>query len=536
MKTTHFLHGSFKGIMLAGALILIFALVPKQSHATSYDYAQEAVDFLTSHNIMEGNSRGDFMLDKHVTREEFAAFIVRSLNLSTTNTGKTFSDVPQSRWSYDEVSAAAAAGIIKGYNNGTFDPDGEISRQDMALMIDRMLRYKKVPEKTGTVNFTDKDQILKSDEYDQAISNVVGWGIIQGDPAGTFRPTDHAIRAEAAKVIYLAYQVIDRATSENQQKQTKIIKTVYNITLNDALTKQMAAIPRTDLYTKYIARDAFDIDDKGRWIITYDTKNKGLYPVRNGPGSNYPIIGYLKHDDQVYYGGQTVTDANGLRWYKITGWMIPLQSDVLKYLDPNHFSADYNEYYQFIKLSQSASINADEVNQKILAGKGILAGKAQSFIDAGKQYNINELYLISHALLETGNGTSDLSKGVHLKIQDNGTVTIAETGKPYDVTVYNMYGYGAKDSDPLLGGATFAYEHGWTTPEKAIIGGAQLIAQNYINKGQDTLYKMRWNPDSPGTHQYATDIGWAVKQVNNLKKLYDMLDFYTLVFDVPVYK
>jgi mannosyl-glycoprotein endo-beta-N-acetylglucosaminidase len=99
-----------------------------------------------------------------------------------------------------------------------------------------------------------------------------------------------------------------------------------------------------------------------------------------------------------------------------------------------------------------------------------------------------------------------------------------------------MYGYGAKDSDPLLGGATFAYEQGWTTPEKAIIGGAQLIAQNYINKGQDTLYKMRWNPDSPGTHQYATDIGWAVKQVNNLKKLYDMLDFYTLVFDVPVYK
>jgi len=46
---------------------------------------------------------------------------------------------------------------------------------------------------------------------------------------------------------------------------------------------------------------------------------------------------------------------------------------------------------------------------------------------------------------------------------------------------------------------------------------------------------MRWNPDNPGTHQYATDIGWAVKQVANISRLYDLLDRYTLIFDVPVY-
>lgn len=37
-------------------------------------------------------------------------------------------------------------------------------------------------------------------------------------------------------------------------------------------------------------------------------------------------------------------------------------------------------------------------------------------------------------------------------------------------------------------------------------------------------------------HQYATDIGWAVKQTNNLVKFYNMLDSYTLMFDIPSYK
>ena len=46
------------------------------------------------------------------------------------------------------------------------------------------------------------------------------------------------------------------------------------------------------------------------------------------------------------------------------------------------------------------------MNDKILKGKGILAGKGDAFIKAGLTNKINEVYLISHALLETGNGKS----------------------------------------------------------------------------------------------------------------------------------
>ena len=47
----------------------------------------------------------------------------------------------------------------------------------------------------------------------------------------------------------------------------------------------------------------------------------------------------------------------------------------------------------------------------MLEGKGVLEGQGASFSQAAKKYGINEIYLISHALIETGNGTSDLAKG-----------------------------------------------------------------------------------------------------------------------------
>lgn len=80
---------------------------------------------------------------------------------------------------------------------------------------------------------------------------------------------------------------------------------------------------------------------------------------------------------------------------------------------------------------------------------------------------------------------------------------------------------------------------GWTTPEKAIEGGAKWISEQYINNPnyqQNTLYEMRWNPASPGKHEYATDIGWAVKQTTSIMKMYSNFPGATLKFDIPSYK
>ncbi len=200
------------------------------------------------------------------------------------------------------------------------------------------------------------------------------------------------------------------------------------------------------------------------------------------------------------------------------------------YINPSNFTKNSREYLQFLVLSEPAGLDKNEVNSKVLKGLGVLDGKGASFIKAAKKFDINEAYLISHAKLETGNGTSTLAKGVPVDKKGN----IVDKKKAYK-TVYNVYGIGAVDSNALAGGAKRAFDEGWFTVDKAIVGGAQFI-NTYIGRGQDTLYKMRWNPESPGYPQYATDIGWAVKQTASMNQIYSLIDNYTHRFDVPKYK
>ncbi len=238
------------------------------------------------------------------------------------------------------------------------------------------------------------------------------------------------------------------------------------------------------------------------------------YPlnVRSGPGTSYSKIG------QVYRGERYPVLGIQDGWYKISygnsdGWVSG------QYVIP----VVNRNILQFLVLSQPIGVPVEELN-KMLSNAGILTNHGEAFSKASREANINEIYLIAHALHETGNGTSQLARGVEYN------------GK----TVYNIFGIGAVDSDPIEGGAKTAYNKGWFTPEAAIIGGAKWIAERYINHPtykQDTLYKMRWNPATPGVHQYATDVNWAYAQTRNLEKI--VLLAYKhgleLTFDIPVY-
>ncbi|WP_234987489.1 SH3 domain-containing protein [Halolactibacillus halophilus] len=201
-----------------------------------------------------------------------------------------------------------------------------------------------------------------------------------------------------------------------------------------------------------------------------------------------------------------------------SGTILAFKPLVEYYANPSNFRENEVGFYQFLDLSSPAGLNANEVNTSILnSGTGSLANTASAFIEAGNRYGINEAYLIAHALHETGNGASQLAQGVEV----NGR------------TVYNMYGISAYDSSAVISGSQHAYNEKWFTPEAAIIGGAKFVAQNYIHKGQDTLYKMRWNPANPGVHQYATHVAWAQIPTQRISRIYDSLQSYVQTFDIP---
>lgn len=202
------------------------------------------------------------------------------------------------------------------------------------------------------------------------------------------------------------------------------------------------------------------------------------------------------------------------------GMSYATESETAEYMNPNSFYTDAYKY-QFLDLSKPNNVSEETLNN-YLADKGVMKGMGAAFIEAAKEYNVSEVYLVAHACLESGNGTSQLATGVEV----NGT------------TVYNLFGIGAYDANPVGNGSQRAYSQGWTSVEAAIKGGAKWISENYVNSPdgrQNTLYKMLWNPENPGTHQYATDIGWAVKQAVSIEKIFSSFTDATLSFDVPVY-
>ena len=202
------------------------------------------------------------------------------------------------------------------------------------------------------------------------------------------------------------------------------------------------------------------------------------------------------------------------------GMSYATESEKAEYMNPNSIYTDANKYHLH-ELSKRKNVT-NETHKNYLADKGVMKGMGAAFIEAAKEYNVSEVYLVAHACLESGNGTSQLATGVEV----NGT------------TVYNLFGIGAYDANPVGNGSQRAYSQGWTSVESAIKGGAKWISENYVNSSdgrQNTLYKMLWNPENPGTHQYATDIGWAVKQAVSIEKIFSSFTDATLSFDVPVY-
>ncbi|MGW7925191.1 GW dipeptide domain-containing protein [Staphylococcus xylosus] len=208
-------------------------------------------------------------------------------------------------------------------------------------------------------------------------------------------------------------------------------------------------------------------------------------------------------------------------------WEDATANEIKNAMDSSKLIKDETQKYQFLRLDKTQNIGATDLD-KLLVGKGILEGQGAAFSEAAQTYDINEVYLISHALLETGNGTSKLANGGD--VVDGKVVTDGKN------KYYNMFGIGAVDRDAVKQGFITAKNNGWNTVKKAIVGGAKFISESYIDKGQNTLYKMRWNPENPGVHQYATDVAWASHNATRIKGFYDSMDKLGKYFDVDTYK
>ncbi|GEM_PF-2209475 len=401
---------------------------------------------------------------------------------------------------------------------------------------------------TGVVNeytLTKIDEILNSplklgahsQEVQKMKNNLyrLGFGIHWTHPTNYYgADTENVVRDFQRTYNLPVSGIVDKVTLAKIQDLLKSINySPYNITLQDALAIQMKTSPQTDKNYAYVSKTYINNQNK----VTADALN-----VRSGPGNSSRVIGTLRKGNNV----TILEEVSG--WYRIefnsSAWVNSSKKDVLYYLDPTNFIDDAKQRFQFLNLSKSSGVTKSLLNN-YLKGKGVLEGHGQTFITASRQHGVNDIYLLSHALLETGNGLSQLAKGVEVGVDTSGKPVLVTSSNRKNLshikTTYNMFGIGAVDNNALEGGAIRAYNEGWFTPEEAIIGGARFIGSNYIKAGQNTLYKMRWNPaamaaDKAAKHQYATDIGWASKQTARIYNLYSEIGITDAHLDIPQYR
>lgn len=165
-------------------------------------WANEAVTELSARGVISGDDKGNFNPEKFVTREEFAKILVLAFELEDKgDTIPEFYDASEDDWFYAYVKTAYSNGVVSGMGSG-FGVGLNITRQDMAVMINNAMIIKGKELSVGALEYNDNDEI--ADYAKDAVSKLLEANIIKDTGNGYFNPDGLVTRAHAVKAVYLA--------------------------------------------------------------------------------------------------------------------------------------------------------------------------------------------------------------------------------------------------------------------------------------------------------------------------------------------
>ncbi len=177
-------------LMVFSAFVPVFGASDYESH-----WAKDAIQSAINSGIVAGYPDGSFKPEKAVTRAEFFSLVNNAFQF-TTSSAVMYTDVAANAWYAPIVAKAQAAGYISGYPDGTIKPDGNITRQEAAVVLSRLKSLTAVYQNLA---FTDASAI--GDWSRLAVIAVVEAKIMIGYPDGRFQPQAQIKRAEALVAI-----------------------------------------------------------------------------------------------------------------------------------------------------------------------------------------------------------------------------------------------------------------------------------------------------------------------------------------------
>jgi hypothetical protein len=166
-----------------------------------YNWAVPHVEFLYQIGAVSGTSSSQYSPGQPIRRCDFVLLLYNIFQFQPTGYN-TFSDVPNDAYYTQAVETAQSLGIISGAG-GQFNPQQNLTRQDAMVMLYRAMQIKGQTFSISQSNlntFTDGGQI--SSYARDAVSAMLQLGVVSGDNAGRFNPTNSLTRAEVAVILH----------------------------------------------------------------------------------------------------------------------------------------------------------------------------------------------------------------------------------------------------------------------------------------------------------------------------------------------
>ncbi|OWR31920.1 hypothetical protein CDO73_05440 [Saccharibacillus sp. O23] len=168
-------------------------------------WAEDAVNDMGSRLVINGISDTRFDPNADITRAEFAAIIVRGLGLKLGSGDTGFSDIGSEAWYAGAVKTASAYGLITGFEDGTFRPDAEITREQATNIVAKAMKLTGLQARIGAADagvlnrFADADQAGAWAKENMALA--VKAGLVTGRDGGKLEAKAQVTRAEVAVLI-----------------------------------------------------------------------------------------------------------------------------------------------------------------------------------------------------------------------------------------------------------------------------------------------------------------------------------------------
>lgn len=155
-KIKQFLSGILSAAMLLTVASAVYAADVVFSDVSIGSWYAEAVQYVSENGIMSGTGNDLFSPREETSRAMLASILYRESGSPAVNTDNSFTDVQSGKWYENAVKWATENGIMSGYGNSLFGTDDPVTREQIAAIL---WRYAGSPEGGETENFTDESGI-----------------------------------------------------------------------------------------------------------------------------------------------------------------------------------------------------------------------------------------------------------------------------------------------------------------------------------------------------------------------------------------